>query len=121
MTRLGTTMAVMIFIAGCASNGTEAPVRDAGDMAQASAATMADADSVAASNEIENVEAPEAEQVAAVSKKRNEMICKRVRLTGSNRMEKVCRPRSEVDATMRDAQHAIRDMEMRGSKRGGAN
>lgn len=121
MIRLSTITAVMIFIAGCASNGTEAPVRDAGGVAQASTATTADADGVAASKETELVDSAEVEQVAAASEKRDEMICKRVRLTGSNRMEKICRPRSEVDETMRETHRALREMEMRSSKRGGAN
>ncbi len=67
------------------------------------------------------MDAPEVEKVASVAENRDEMICKRVRLTGSNRMEKICRPRSEIDATMRDAQNAVREMGKRSAKRGGAN
>jgi len=99
-------------IAGCASSEPVAQLESAGDVAvmDASAAVEPGADSDAAG--IEMMEAPAVEQVAAVAETRDELICKRVRLTGSHRLEKFCRPRSEVEAEMRETQQAVREMKM---------
>lgn len=120
MTRLTLFATLIVMIAGCASNGTEAPVQGAGDVAQtdASAATKPEADSAEAAEEIEFMDAPEVAQVAAVSETRDEMICVRVALTGTHIMEKICRPRSEIEAIMRDTQQAVRQMEMGTSNSG---
>lgn len=120
MTRLTLFATLIIWIAGCASNGTEAPVHGAGDVAQtdASAATKPDADDAEATEGIEFMDAPEVAQVAAVSETRDEMICVHVALTGTHIMEKICRPRSEIEAIMRDTQQAVRKLEMGTSNSG---
>jgi len=97
-------------------------MQDSGDVAETAVndnvTTSPDAENDVAAKEIEMLEAPTVEKVAAVAPTRDEMVCKRVRLTGSHRLEKICRPRSEVESTMRDAQQAIRDMERRSQKAG---
>ena len=123
MIRVCLITATIFVVAGCASN---APAELAGDVAETTAVndsstTESAPSEMSAAGEIDFMDAPEVEKVASVAENRDEMICKRVRLTGSNRMEKICRPRSEIDATMRDAQNAVREMGKRSAKRGGAN
>lgn len=115
-------------IAGCASSGPVAQVESAGDVAVESADDVAQSDaSVAvepgatgAAAGIEMMEAPAVEQVAAVAETRDELICKRVRLTGSHRLEKICRPRSQIEAEMRETQQTMREMQMGTSHSGPA-
>ena len=121
MIRISLLMALFVGIAGCASGSPEAPAVPAGDgpkvAASDSATSGAGTDSNSpdqvdsSSSGIDFMEAPEVENVAAVPETRDEMVCRRVRLTGSHRLEKICRPRSEINETMRDTQEAVRRME----------
>ncbi len=117
MTRI-TLFAVMFLVAGCASNGTEVPAQGTGDVAEAVAESKPAVDKAKGTKDIEFMPAPEVAQVAGVTEIRDEMVCVRVALTGTHIMEKVCRPRSEIEATMRETQRAVRQLEMSTSNSG---
>jgi hypothetical protein len=59
---------------------------------------------------IEYVEAPEVEFQAAAAEpqQRSDVICKRERVTGSHRMEKVCRSRGESEEARAETQKQLR-------------
>ena len=116
MKRLIGLAVIVIGVAGCASSAPEATAQPVGDVAEPttvnkSVAAAQATEATPADGEIEFMEAPPVEQLASVPETRDEMICKRVQMTGSHRMEKICRPRSEVETTMREHQEVIRRME----------
>ena len=59
---------------------------------------------------IEYIEAPTVQKVATVEVKdqRDELICRREKLTGSHRLMKICRYRSNIDATRKETQAILR-------------
>ena len=121
MTRLTIIAAVIMSIVGCVSSGPAAQVEGAGDVTQTDAGAAvepgADSDVVAG---IEMMEAPAVEQVTAVAETRDEMVCRLERLTGSHRLEKFCRPRSQIEEEMRETQQVMREMGMRTNHSGPA-
>lgn len=126
MTKIFSVLAVVIGIAGCASSAQQATATAAADVSgtgvvagtdvNESAATDAGTVDDSSPTELEFMDSPEVEKVASVTARREEMICKRIQITGSHRMEKVCRPRYEVDETMKNAQEAVRRLERNAAK-----
>jgi hypothetical protein len=56
------------------------------------------------------VDAGEDEQLtASTTESPNDVICRRQRVTGSHRMEKVCRTRAEIEQTTDETQRSIRN------------
>lgn len=88
MTRLIVLVAALLGLAACAS--TE-PVRRV-------AANSATGDTVEA-----------VAGVGATQEQRDQLVCKRVKATGSHRMEKICRYQSDIDQEREETQRMLRD------------
>lgn len=122
MIRLITMTIAAIGVAACASSG---PQNEAAGVAAdsdnsnlvarsttAETAMAVETAEVSAGEDtvIEYVEAPdvELEAAAAEPQQRSDVICKRERVTGSHRMERVCRSRGESEEARAETQQQIR-------------
>lgn len=116
MIRRISVAATAICIGACASSGPEAPAP-----AAASApveAVAPEAAPAAAAGEIHDLDAPNVEQTASIAPddKADEIVCRRERITGTRMSHKVCRKRSDIEATEADSQEALRKMRQSGSQ-----
>ena len=109
--------AILVGLAGCASSPSEPAAQDAASTGPAAGAPTA-ATRSAESNEdgLQVVDVPDVPQMAAVSAQQSappedELICKRIRTTGSHRLTRVCVTRAMIEERRR------RDQEMMGTLR----
>lgn len=119
MLRILILTALMGGIAACASSQPQdfvdaTTVDVADDSANLTANTQTDDVASGTEGTIEYIEAPSVEQTATVEVKelRDELICRRVHVTGSHRPEKICRYRSELDAARDETQKSLRNASM---------
>lgn len=115
MIRRISVAAIAVCIGACASSGPEAPPPASTAPAQAVAP---DTPSAAAEGEIYDLDAPNVEQTASIAPddKANEVVCRREQITGTRMSRKVCRKRSDIEATEADSQEALRKMRQSGSQ-----
>lgn len=118
MIRLIISMAILFGAAACASSPPPAQLAAADTVATANTSNEAVAGSEAtagAKDEESTIESVEAPQVALTSapvpEAIDELVCHRERVTGTHRMEKICRYRSEMDRTREETQRALRKMD----------
>lgn len=117
MIRMVTMTGLVLGLAACASSGPQSGGLPASNNAEnsipvASAGTN-EAHATAPTAEggvIDYVEAPTVEKSAAKEpEQRDDDICRRERVTGSHRVETVCRSRGETKATRDETHEALRE------------
>lgn len=114
MTRLIILTASALGLAACAASGPETVASANADSA-ATLETNAAANNASSGEEefLEVVEVPAVPQTATVQKQSDELVCWRERLTGSNRLERICRYKSEIEATREESQRAMKRLTRR--------
>ena len=118
MIRLIISTAILVGMIACASSAppAAAPKADSVAVTNTSNEAIASSEATASSSDDESViemakVAPVAKTAALASQPRDELICHRERSTGSHRLEKVCRLRSEIDETREETQKVLRRMQ----------
>ena len=121
MIRRMTIAGLALGLAACASSGTQSGGLPASNIAEepdiiASAGTN-EAPAAAAANEgavIDYIEAPTVEKNAMQEPQhRDDIVCRREKVTGSHRREKVCRSRGESNAARDETHEALREANRR--------
>ena len=113
------TTLVCLSIAACASSGPETPERVTSKVAPeepaaAVGATQIAGDNEATEGELEVIDVPEVPKTAKVAAPvvahSDQLVCKRIRTTGSHRVTRVCRTRAEIEAARAEAQNMMRGL-----------
>ena len=108
MIRLFISAAVLIAVAGCATSAPQATTSAPDNSANVVVANVQnDSDSL-----IDVIEVPEVHQTTVVKQRDDELICHREHVTGTHRTQKICRRRSDIDATRESTQRALRKMSL---------
>ena len=110
--------AIAVFIGACASSGPEAPAAAATPPPAEVEAVASGAGSAVPEGEIYDLEAPNVATTANVApeNKEDEIVCRREIITGTRMSERVCRKRSDIEATESNSQDALRKMRQTGSQ-----
>lgn len=128
MFREMTSVTIFLSLAACASNPatTDAPIDATPATATQSAATQQSESQVAAVEsapaadtqdtsesglhviEVPTVASTAPQAAAQTEAHPDELICRRFKVTGSHRMQKVCRTRAEIEQARRDGQKMVR-------------
>ena len=118
MIRLFISAVVSIAVAGCASSPPQATASNSATAISVTAVVAnveADDGSI-----IDVIDVPPVAQTAMVEPKRDNLVCRREKVTGSNRSEKVCRTTQEIESTRQATQRAIRSANSRTGSAGSA-
>lgn len=112
MIRLIILVAILAGMAACASSAPPSAASSADSVAVTNTGNEAVASSSDDKSIIEMTEVPPlAKTAAAATEPGDEMICHRERMTGSHRLERVCRLKSDMDKTREETQKALRRMD----------
>jgi len=109
MTRLYISVAVIAGLAGCAASAPDMPVSDSGAVP---VAVVSDEGETQGSDVIHVVEVPAVAKTGAevVVPAHDELICHRERLTGTHRVERICRFKSDIDESRKATQRTLQEM-----------
>ena len=113
MIRLIISMATFIGVVGCASSAPQTTASGRGSVDAAKAAITVVAD-IETDSVIEVIDIPVVAKTATMAQ-RDEWICHTEQTTGTHRREKVCRRRSEIDASRSATHRTLREMDRRSS------